>query len=84
MFDRFDICEAYFVYAMLWHGGQFTKDYAIFGRLAKIGFRARPSLCDETDLEENAREIYDALVEKRQGITREMLVAERAGETVGD
>jgi len=61
-FDRFDICEAYFVYAMLYHEGQFSKEYAIFGRLERIGFRASPLLNDENDLNENAREIFERLV----------------------
>lgn len=60
-FDRFDICEAYYVFATLFHGGQWTKEYAIFGRLEKLGFRA-PSSIDPEDLNENARLIYDDLV----------------------
>lgn len=63
-FDRFDICEAYYLYATLYHGGQWSKEYQIFGRLEKIKFRARPSLCNEDDLEENARAIFDQLVER--------------------
>ncbi len=60
-FDRFDICEAYYMFATLWHGGQFTKEYAIFGRLHKIGFRA-PMSIDLEKLTENGRAIYDDLV----------------------
>jgi len=61
-FDRFDICEAYFVYAMLYHSGQWSKEYAIFGRLNRMGFKASPLLRDENDLSENGREIFNALV----------------------
>lgn len=64
-FDRFDVCEAYYVYAMLHHGGQYSKEYAILGRLARIQFRA-DYLNGPEDLQENAREIYEKLV--REGI----------------
>lgn len=60
-FDRFDICEAYYLFACHYHGGQFTKEYAILGRLEKF-FRPRPDLSIET-LSENAQEIYQALAE---------------------
>jgi hypothetical protein len=61
-FDRFDVCEAYYVYAMLHHNGQWTNEYAIFGRLHRLGFKPSPLLRDENDLSENGREIYDRLV----------------------
>ncbi len=64
MFDRFDICEAWYVYAMGYHGGQFTRLYRVFDRLEKIKFRPRPNLSEET-LGENAQEIYDSLVERK-------------------
>lgn len=60
-FDRFDVCEAFYCYASLYHGGQFTGTYRIFGRLERIKFRG----CSQGDpdrLEENAREIFDSLV----------------------
>ena len=63
-FDRFDICEAYYVFAMLWHGGQFSKEYEIFGRLERMKFRPPPMLSGPEDLGENAREIYDRLVQR--------------------
>lgn len=63
--SRFDICEAYYVYAMLNHQGQNSRAYKIFGRLARIGFNPSPLLNDEHDLEEPAREIYDRLVSRR-------------------
>ena len=61
-FDRFDICEAYYVFTMLWHEGQWSEEYAIFGRLKKLKFRPSPMLSDENDLTENGREIYGKLV----------------------
>lgn len=64
MFDRFDVCEAWYVYASLYHGGQGSKLYQVFGRLQRIGFRPRPSLGEDT-LGENARYIYDSLVSRK-------------------
>ena len=60
-FDRFDICEAYSVYASEFSGGQGSHWYGVLSRLSAIGFCARPSLSVKT-LSENARSIYDALV----------------------
>ena len=63
-FDKFDICEAHYVFAMLWHGGQRSAEYRKLGQLFLMGFRPRFSLSDEGDLTENGREIYDNLVSK--------------------
>ena len=57
--DRFDICEAYFVAGMLHHSGQFSKGYAILSRLVAMDFRPSPLLICPDNLEDNAREIYD-------------------------
>ena len=65
-FDKFDICEAYYVYASLWHGGQTSRDYAIFGKLHRMGFKPAMNL-SVNSLSENALEIYLNLVLKRQG-----------------
>ena len=62
MFDRFDICEAYYVFAMLWHKGQWSKEYEIFGRLNRIGFKPSPMLSGSENLTENGQEIYNRLV----------------------
>lgn len=62
-FDRFDVCEAYYMFATEWHGGQNTKEYAIFGRLHKLQFRPRP-LIDVETLNENAQLIYNGLVRR--------------------
>lgn len=67
-FDRFDICEAYFMFAMLFHEGQFSETYRIFGRLSNLGFKPSPMLKDPRDLTENAKAIYQRLVEKHCGI----------------
>ena len=70
-FDKFDICEAYFVYMMLWHSGglterdrQLNRNDSISCQLHRIKFTPSPLIRDENDLTENGREIYDALVEK--------------------
>lgn len=65
--NRFDICEAWYVFAMLWHGGQWSPEYLIFGRLQQIGFRPSLSLSRGPEsLNDNGREIYDRLVSKVQ------------------
>jgi hypothetical protein len=64
-FDRFDICEAWYIYAMEYHGGQDSRLYKVFGQLSHIGFRLSPMINDEDDLEENAREIYEDLVARK-------------------
>jgi len=61
-FDRFDICAAYYVFAMLYHGGQWSKEYEIFGRLDRIGFKPSPLLSGPEDLSENGQDIYYQLV----------------------
>ena len=63
-FDRFDICEAYYVFAVLWHGGQWSPEYRFFGRLESIGFKPSPLLRDEKSLNENGRAIYNGLIER--------------------
>ncbi len=65
MFDRFDICEAYYVFASLWHRGMMSTEYAIFGRLHRIGFKPAPSL-DKGTLSENGRYILSRLVRKQR------------------
>lgn len=64
-FDRFDIVEAHYLFYYLYHDGQWSEGYR---RLSKIMsyFSPRFSLSDENNLNENAREIFDALVEKHQ------------------
>lgn len=42
MWNRFDICEVYYVFASEWHQGQSSPEYAIFGRLSRMQFRMRP------------------------------------------
>ena len=68
-FDRYDICLAYWLFAVHFHGGQFSPEYAILGRLERIRFS--PGACQSdrpADLPENAREMYRRLVVRRFGI----------------
>lgn len=56
-FDRFDICEAYFLALSHCHNGQWSKEYARLCKLMSY-FKPSPMLSVET-LNENAREIYE-------------------------
>jgi len=56
-FDRFDICEAYFLALSHCHGGQWSREYARLCKLMRY-FRPAPSLSVDT-LNDNARVIYD-------------------------
>ena len=52
MFNRFDICEAAYLFATFNHQGQWSPEYKIFGRLARIGFKPSPLLSLETASDE--------------------------------
>jgi len=67
-FDRFDICEAYYLFATDYHNGQFSKEYEIFGRLDDIGFKASP-IISVGSLSENGRLIYDNLISNSERIS---------------
>ena len=61
-YNKFDVCEAYYLYMMNHHGGQGSIEYALSGTFHRLRFEPRPSLAAPEDLEDNAREIYDRLV----------------------
>ena len=71
-FDRFDVCEAYFLAEMLWNDGGWLQERpsnqrrreACALQLERVGFRPSPMLADENDLSENGRAIYDALLQR--------------------
>jgi len=67
-FDRFDICEAHYLFAMLWHDGQSGQIYRKFAQLERIEFRPSPCLSDPKHLTENGREIFRQLVTNHCGI----------------
>lgn len=57
--DRFDICEAWYLALVDCHGGQWSKSYARLCKLTRPGhFKPSPMLSVDC-LNENAREIYD-------------------------
>ena len=66
-FDRFDICEGYYLYA------RNTDDYQIFARLHRMqfapGLSLRQSDCPETALTENGQAIYYRLITSRKAVT---------------
>jgi hypothetical protein len=59
--NRFDICEAYYLFASEWHEGQGSPTYAIFGRLARLGFRPSP-LLSKRSLSPNGRQTLANLI----------------------
>jgi hypothetical protein len=61
-FDRFDICEAYFLALSHCHGEQWSREYERLCKLMKY-FKPSPMLSVET-LNENARIIYDNACKK--------------------
>ena len=73
-FDKFDICEAYYMYMVLWNSGGATnrwyttsrncrREQSISAQLHRMQFIPRLSLSEET-LTENGRDIYNDLVNK--------------------
>lgn len=61
--DRFDICEAWYVFASLWHGGKGSWLYAKLGQLDRLGFKPGIMLRGRSNLSENGQAIYDGLVQ---------------------
>lgn len=66
-FNRFDICEAWWVYANSHHGGQGSKEYRILGVLQSIGFSPGMGVQNRgySELQENAQAIYRKLALSR-------------------
>jgi len=63
MFNRHDICDAYYVFATNYHRGQWSSEYAIFGRLDDIKYH--PGLSAQKGvLNDNAVEVLDRLIQK--------------------
>ncbi len=64
IFDRFDIVEAYYLYFVHYHGGQYSREYE---RLSKMGKYFTPAIGLGVDsLTENGLEIYNNLVKDNQ------------------
>ena len=73
-FDKFDICEAYYIYLYNWNSGGVTNRWYITSRrnrqnqsisaqLHRMKFKPSPLLSEET-LTENGRDIYNDLINK--------------------
>lgn len=62
-FNRFDICEAWYAFAAENHGGQWSPEYQIFGRLERMRFRPSLSVRERgyDGLSENGKDIYRRL-----------------------
>jgi hypothetical protein len=67
-FDSFDICQAHYTFAALFHGGQWCPIYAKFAQLERMRFRPGLSCGNPSKLGENAREIYRQLAVKHCGL----------------
>jgi hypothetical protein len=61
-FDRFDICEAHYTFAALFHGGQWCPIYAKFAQLERLRFWPGAHCGNPSQLSDNAREIFRQLV----------------------
>jgi len=61
IFDRFDILEAHYVFAMQFHGGQGSELYARLSRISRF-FKPRQSLNSHIDLSDNGLEIFENLL----------------------
>lgn len=61
-FDRFDICAAFWHFAAEYHGGQWSAEYAVFGRLHRMRYRMGAGEGDKRNLSENARNILAGMV----------------------
>ena len=62
---RFDICEAWYLYASNYHGGQWSKLYSKLGQLHNIGFKPAPGL-NYKSLQEEGKRIYRRLVRTKK------------------
>lgn len=63
--DRFDICEAYYLYYSSYHSGMFSDEYMKLSKLLSY-FTPSPLLTLESACE-NVKEIYGNLVARLQG-----------------
>ena len=66
-FDRFAVCEAYYLYLSEYHEGQGSDKYRRLSRLLGY-FSPRPSLHSAEDLDLAGREVYARLVDAEGGV----------------
>lgn len=69
---RFDICEAYYLYATHYHRSGLTERCVmhvtpIWEQLERMRFRPSPMLSEET-LSEEGLEVYHSLIRKWEGV----------------
>ena len=62
-FNRFDIVEAYHLYARDYHTGQGSIEYQWLSRISLMGFKPSATLCYDS-LTDNGKAIYDRLLEE--------------------
>lgn len=67
IFDRLDICAAYWLFLSQYHGGQGSREYERLSHLL-MHFSPSPRWSKPRDLPENARAIYQDLVVKHHGL----------------
>jgi len=68
-FDRFDVCEAWYLFAAEYHTGQGSDTYRILGRLDRLGFRPSP-LLSRASLSPNGRQILAGLIRRHRRTRR--------------
>lgn len=59
--NKFDIVSSYYLFCLLCHTGQFSKEYS---RMCKISKYYKNPVCYFRDLSDNAKEIFVNLLEK--------------------
>jgi UPF0716 family protein affecting phage T7 exclusion len=59
--DRFDILEAYYVFGMLWHGGQGCEHYRNMCRALNAGYKPGSAASNGILSSEGARAVYRGL-----------------------
>jgi hypothetical protein len=62
--SRFEICEAWYVYASLYHRGQGSRLYKVFGQLNRMGFKPAYGF-SPSSLPPSVQEYYETLVERK-------------------
>ena len=62
-YDRWDIVEAHYWFAVHYHGGQFSELYA---KLCRISRYLKPSILADGPSSENACTIYNSLETKKR------------------
>lgn len=67
-FDRFDICEAHYLFLSEWHSGQWSDEYRRLCRMSRY-FRPSPILSHKS-LSENGRAILAALIRRERAKSR--------------